>query len=298
MISSLIRQTKNKLSAYSVHVVTELNFIFKCLETINHEFNFEGLFAKKQDNFITLQDKMGQTFVCMKLPDGWQIYMNKSDTLRVESTIKNLECISLIEDAPYIIPDFLCNFHTLDRINYFIPEYSGNLKHFNDLLNCLDFYKKSLGEKTNQKLDLSVDTNSHDYQLKSTFFQVYYDDKMSFYHHAFLVLGGGYYWDKEGNLTSGNTPYNEEVQRISIEDIPIGQIEVLYPSFTDNNLLRIPANATKEWKQAKIEFVKELKRLVNEFPTWEASKQQEFFGSQDGKPIFAIEDLELMISKC
>lgn len=297
MINFLISQTKNKLTGYSLQIVSQLDFISKCLETMDNAVNFNGWVAYQEGQIIALDDKMSQSFICIKIENGWQVYVHGTDSTWKSNIIKELQETINIDDAPYLFDSFLCSFKNNDGKHFFIPAFSGHLGKFNDLLNCLNFYTVHLQKTTHLKMDVSFETDSHDYQLKSNFFKVYSDDKMSFYHTAFMITGSGFYWDENGNLTCGNTAFYQEIENIDIEDIPEGSLEGLYPSLNDNNLLNMPENATKEWKNAKKQFVRQLKNLANEVPKWEKNKQDNFFGLTDGTVDFTLEDLKLMIAK-
>lgn len=197
----------------------------------------------------------------------------------------------------------LDNFKSNKNKDFLITEFCADLHKIDHFMFQLNNTVNNLQEEYGTSPDYPEDINSHDYQLKYSCFN-YTKEKIEFYHHVFMVLGGGYRWDTNGNLCQQDISYQKDIAQLELKSIPAGKLGNIYPAFDSqyNNLLHYPDNITPQWQEARLNFIDALKERVKEFPNLTKKEQLEFLGARSDEkrstPYFTIEKLEDFIKKC
>jgi hypothetical protein len=290
----------------------------------------------EKPNIVTF-DNQNSYLIGVKLPDGdkhgWNVFLvdkNKTGYDKTyRSVIKQLEKCTF-DSSPYELNDyFVMNFKPMglmeflqqitktdlsedaiqvemskfmknkDSKDFVITEFSADLYQIDHALFQLNHTAQVVSDHFNTQPEFPTDITSHDYQIKYAC-TTYPKTKTDFYSHVFMTLGSGYYWDANGNLLEMDAIYKSEIDKRDINSIPKGELTHIYPAFDTehNNLVNYPKNIQPQWQEARLEFIAQLKEIVNNFSTYSKEKQDEFLQVREGKPYFTIEQLEKFIEKC
>lgn len=306
MLHKIIRQAQDSLSSYATQISSQLDYLADMAQQDKTNLPYMDSKAWIEASGVLCIKNNHSVITGYKVKELWSVFLvdigkvkSQKELLR-EIKNESLEALALGSEH-FLLSTSPKDSHSYTLLiedepwgnskQFKIENWSGDLRKTEHFMFELNDMCENVMRETNQRPHYPSDIMAHDYQMKSAS-AGYCPTKLSFYTNAFMEIGTGYQWNKDGNLCYPGVKYQPEIDNIDSQTIELGDIDYLPHYFQKNNLLNYPSNISPEWAQARLVFIGAMKDFVSDFDNKTQEQQQNFL--QTG----TLQDITAFIEKC